>query len=50
MHVNYYLKYSSADPSKIIGNNNLIKFNKKIYIIYDIYFGGTPPEIGSEHR
>ena len=36
MHVNYYVKYSSVDPSKVIGNDNLIKFFSSIANYFDI--------------
>lgn len=37
MHVNYYLKYSSVDPHKVIGNENLIKFFSSIAHYFNIY-------------
>lgn len=36
MHVNYYVKYSSIDPNKIVGDENLIKFFSSIAYYYDI--------------
>lgn len=36
MHVNYYMKYSSIDPNKVIGNDNLIKFFSSIAHYFDI--------------
>lgn len=36
MHVNYYVKYSSIDPSKVIGNDNMIKFFSSIANYFDI--------------
>lgn len=37
MHLNYFVKYSSIDPSKVIGNENLIKFFSSIAHYFDIY-------------
>jgi hypothetical protein len=36
MHVNYYMKYSSVDPNKVIGNDNLIKFFSSVAHYFDI--------------
>lgn len=36
MHINYYVKYSSADTSKMIGDDNLIKFFSSIAHYFDI--------------
>lgn len=41
MHVNYYVKYSSIDPHKIIGTENLIK----LYSSVAYYFGIPNPVI-----
>lgn len=37
MHVNYYVKYSSVDASKVIGNDNLIKFFSSVAHYFDIH-------------
>ena len=37
MHVNYYMKYSSIDTSKVIGNTNLINFFSFVANYFDIY-------------
>lgn len=36
MHVNYYVKYSSVDTSKVIGDENLIDFFSSIANYFDI--------------
>lgn len=36
MHINYFLKYSSVDPSEVIGDDNLIKFFCSIAYYFDI--------------
>lgn len=36
MHINYFLKYSSVDPSEIVGDDNLIKFFCSIANYFDI--------------
>lgn len=36
MHINYFLKYSSVDPSKIIGDEHLIKFFCSVANYFDI--------------
>lgn len=36
MCVNYFVKYSSIDPSKIVGNDNLIKFFSSVANYFDI--------------
>jgi hypothetical protein len=36
IHVNYYVKYSSIDPNKEIGSENLIKFFSSIAYYFDI--------------
>ena len=38
MHINYYVKYSSVDPSKIIGDDKLINFFSSIAYYFDIPF------------
>lgn len=37
MHVNYFVKYSSVDPAKVIGNENLIKFFSSVAYYFDIH-------------
>lgn len=36
MHVNYYVKYSSIDSSKVIGDDNLIRFFSSVAYYFDI--------------
>lgn len=36
MHVNYFVKYSSIDSSKLVGNDNLIKFFSSVANYFDI--------------
>jgi hypothetical protein len=36
MHANYYVKYSSIDPHKIIGTENLIKLYSSIAYYFDV--------------
>ncbi len=36
IHVNYYVKYSSVDSSKLIGNDNLVKFFSSIANYFNI--------------
>jgi hypothetical protein len=37
MHVNYYVKYSTIEPNKIIGDDNLILFYSSIAYYFDIH-------------
>jgi hypothetical protein len=36
MHINYFLKYSSVDPSKVVGDENLIKFFCSVANYFDV--------------
>ena len=36
MHINYFLKYSSIDPSEVVGDENLIKFFCSVAYYFDI--------------
>lgn len=36
MHINYFLKYSSVDPSEIVGDDNLIKFFCSVANYFDV--------------
>jgi hypothetical protein len=37
MHVNYYVKYTSVDPNKVIGDENLMLFYSQVAYHFDIH-------------